>query len=387
VEPSGGVSTLVENVTCLGCGCACDDIAIGIENDSIAETRNLCTLGNAWLRASRSTAGATVSGQPTTLEQAMVAAARLLESAKRPLVLVASGLSCEEQRVCVALADVLRARLESLTSLTALPNVVASQERGFASATLGEVRNRADLIVYWAIDIANRYPRFVSRYAPTAATVAAVDVGTATATVDAAQRFSVTPADELASLIGLSNRRADGIDGLFDGKRYIALVYDAERDDRAERSPQRFGALIALAQSLNDRARCAAIAMRRYGNAAGADSVFTATAGYPTAVDFAQGYPRYRPHAPAAADVRLVIGDGGTASLRSVEGVPTIAIGPSATASTLGAAAVAIDAGAAGIHSAGTAIRTDDVPLPLRPTLRATRSVTDVLNALLDAVR
>ena len=381
------MSTLVENVTCLGCGCACDDIVIAIENESITETRNLCSLGNRWLCASRSTAGATVSGQTTTLEQAIVSAAHLLESAKRPLLFVASGLSCEEQRVCVALADVLRARLDSLTSLTALPNVLASQERGFASATLGEVRHRADLIVYWAIDIANRYPRFVSRYAPTGTIVAAVDVGNATATVSATQRFSITPADELASLIGLSNRTADGVGGLFDGKRYIALVYDAERDDRAERSPQRFGALIALAQSLNDVARCAGIAMRGYGNATGADSMFTSATGYPAAVDFAQGHPRYRPHALADADVVLVIGDGATASHRSVEGVPTIAIGPNATTSTLGAAAVAIDAGAAGIHSAGTAIRADDVPLPLRPTLRATRSVSDVLNALLDAVR
>jgi formylmethanofuran dehydrogenase subunit B len=127
--------------------------------------------------------------------------------------------------------------------------------------------------------------------------------------------------------------------------------------------------------------------MRGYGNVSGADSVFTAATGYPTAIDFARGYPQYRPHTSAAADVALVIGDRAGGSDHAVGVIPTIVIGPNATAATLGAAAVAIDAGAAGIHTAGTAVRADDVPLPLRPTLRATRSVGDVLHTILDAVR
>jgi formylmethanofuran dehydrogenase subunit B len=264
--------------------------------------------------------------------------------------------------------------------------VIASQERGFASATFGEVRNRADLIVYWAIDIANRYPRFVSRYAPAAATVAAVDVGGASASVDASQRFAIAPAEELASLIGLREGSTSGIGALFNSRRFVALVYDAEPDERAARSDLCFDALIALAQSLNDRTRCAAIAMRGYGNACGADSAFTSSAGYPTAIDFARGYPQYRPFEPADTDVMLVVGEQAVASYRTVASVPAIAIGPSATTSALGAV-VAIDTGAAGIHTGGTAVRADDVPLPLRPAFPATRSVGDVIRALLDVVR
>ena len=381
------MSTLVEHVTCLGCGCACDDIAIRVENEVIAETRNVCPLGDGWFRASRSTANVTVNGQVTTVQQAVAYAARLFQSAKRPAILVAPGLSCEELRTCVALADVLRARLDSTTTTTAMPNVLASQEHGFASSTFGEIRNRADLILYWAIDIARRYPRFVSRYAPPTATVAAVDVGNAITTVDAGRRFAIPPADELATLMALREPATEGIGALFNDRQYIALVYDAEPDERADRSRQRFGALIALAQSLNEHARCAAVAMRGLGNAAGADSVFTAAAGYPTAIDFTRGYPQYRPHAPVDADVVLVVGDNAAKDRRAAEGVQTIAIGPSATVSALGAAVIAIDASAAGIHSSGTAVRADDVPLPLRPTLRATRSIGEVLAALLGAVR
>src|SRR2546430_11904566 len=41
----------------------------------------------------------------------------------------------------------------------------AAQRRGRAGATLGEIRQRADVIVFWAVDPADRYPRYASRYA------------------------------------------------------------------------------------------------------------------------------------------------------------------------------------------------------------------------------
>ena len=38
----------VEHTTCLGCGCACDDIVVVVDGDRIAEARNSCALGRAW---------------------------------------------------------------------------------------------------------------------------------------------------------------------------------------------------------------------------------------------------------------------------------------------------------------------------------------------------
>src|SRR2546422_9823207 len=38
----------VAHVTCLGCGCACDDIAVVVERDRIASLENACPLGQAW---------------------------------------------------------------------------------------------------------------------------------------------------------------------------------------------------------------------------------------------------------------------------------------------------------------------------------------------------
>ena len=51
---------------------------------------------------------------------------------------------------------------------------------------------------------------------------------------------------------------------------------------------------------------------------------------------------------------------------RSLAAVPSVVIGPDASAMTLGPRSVAIDTGLAGVHDAGTALRLDDVPLPVR---------------------
>ena len=415
---------MTANATCLGCGCACDDIDVVVEAGRIVEARNTCSLGAEWFADGRVPTRCLVDGQDTSLESALTTAAELLVTARCPLIYLAPGLSCEAQRTGVAIADLLRAVLDSTTTDTALDVILASQERGYASATLGEIRNRADVVVFWAVDIERRYPRFMSRYVPlrggvhleaarASRTVVAVDVGRATAPADADRRIAIDPADEVATLLALQaiavasagerqafNARearawidARDLAPTILAGRYVALVYDAEPDDRAARSSSRFDALTGLAQALNDSRRCAAVAMRAGGNRSGADAMMTAQTGYPLSVDFARGYPRYRPHDGAAsarlarreADAALILGDAASlpASVASaLDSVRHVVIGPRATSAPTGRAAVAIDAGVPGIHSDGTALRADDVPLPLRPPLAGVAS-TETLAARL----
>ncbi len=416
-------TSVVENVTCLGCGCACDDIGVVVHDRRIVEARNACPLGVGWFGDGRIPSRCLVSGTEVELPAAIEAAARALRAARRPLVFLAPGISTEAQREAAALADVLRARLDSVTSSGAAPCVVASQEGGVASATLGEVRNRGDVVVFWGIDLQGRYPRFGSRYAPDpvgthvpdgrrSRTVIAIDVGAATSTVDADHRITIDPAAELATLVAGQALVRDPNDSTryaslssppwvaarkltppLIGARYVALVYDAERDDRAPRSAQRFAALAALSQSLNDRTRCAAIALRAGGNRSGADAVLVAQTGYPFAVDFSRGFPRYSPSRHSAlallrdreVDVALVVGEAASLpdEIRAqLEGMRTVIVGPRAGEASLGADSVGIDTGVDGIHVPGTAYRTDDVPLPLRAPLPGPRSTADVLRAM-----
>jgi len=119
--------------------------------------------------------------------------------------------------------------------------------------------------------------------------------------------------------------------------------------------------------------------------------VVTWQTGFPCAVDFGRGYPSYRPHDGAAAlvarreiDATLVIGSPGSVPesvARGLASVPTVAIGPYASAAAFGPA-VAVDTGVAGIHEGGMAFRMDDVPLPLRPSVAGPPAAAAVVRDL-----
>ena len=59
----------VANVTCLGCGCACDDITVVVTQDRIADARNACALGTAWFGDGTVPAETRVNGRSASLEQ------------------------------------------------------------------------------------------------------------------------------------------------------------------------------------------------------------------------------------------------------------------------------------------------------------------------------
>jgi formylmethanofuran dehydrogenase subunit B len=417
----------VDNTTCLGCGCACDDIRVVLQEGRIAEARNACALGVQWFGDGRVPSRVLVDGRDVSLHNAVTATARFLTEAAQPLVYLAPNTSCEAHGSGAAIADMLNGRLDSVTSATAAPAILSGQERGFATSTLGEIRNRADVVVFWGVDIDARYPRFAERYAPDPAgihvpdarasrTVVAVDVGGATTVADANHRIAIEPANELETLSALQAlAQASGATSVYAALtsapwqtarelvaillsgRYMALVYDAEPDDRATRSTQRFDTLGALAQALNARTRCAAVALRGGGNRSGADSVLTSQAGYPFAIDYARGYPRYAAHDGSAlrvlehrdVDAALVIGDAALIPpdvRTALASVRCAAIGPRASDGALGAG-IAIDTGIVGVHDDGTVLRTDDVPLLARAALRGPPSLAETVQAVAERVR
>ena len=100
---------VVEHVTCLGCGCACDDIAPVVRQNRIVEARNACPLGRAWFGDGTVPQEARVGGRTVSLEAALTQAATILTQARRPLVYLAADLSCETHRAAVGIADRLRA--------------------------------------------------------------------------------------------------------------------------------------------------------------------------------------------------------------------------------------------------------------------------------------
>jgi len=413
-----GSARIVENAVCLGCGCACDDIAVVVDGGRITEARNACPLGLRWF-GDGALPGAVLGGRSAAVEEVIGEIADILRSARAPLVYLAPDLTSEAQRASVAIADQLHAFIDGVTSATASEGILAAQRRGRAGATLGEIRNRADLLVFWAVDPALGYPRFQSRYAPDPAgvhvpngradrTVIAVDVGSQRGPNDADVRIQMTAEEEslfCASLRGcLAGRTFGGAPILarvtelatrLNRAKYAVIVTDGESASPTAAPSMRASSLIALTQALNATTRGSLCTLRAGGNRNGADTVLSWQTGFPMAVDFARGAPAYTPEdatlsrlARGAFDAVLLIGatmslpDTLTGALR---GVRTIAIGPRASESAVDAS-IRIDTGVASIHESGIAFRTDDIPLSLRAVLPTPRDTASLLKALGSAI-
>jgi formylmethanofuran dehydrogenase subunit B len=410
----------VEHVTCLGCGCACDDIAVTVRDGRIVDTNPACSVGRDWFADGVVPWEVLRDGAPASVEDAIGEAARVLaESQGRLLIYVGADLSSQAQRRAVSLADLLRGTVDSATSDTAAAGLLAAQRSGRATATLGEIRNRADVLLFWGVDPIRRYPRFYSRYAPDPTGVQvpngrrdrfviAVNVGTDQGPAGADAALTLEPSEEIAALslmrASIHGRTPADLGGVFGeaidlasrlaSARYAVLIHDAEATIQ-ERNPLRVEGLLALTQALNGPTRAALCSLRAGGNRVGADAVLTWQSGYPIAVEYSRGYPQYAPQrrglerlADGGFKAVLMVGSPATDEgvVSALERVNTIVIGPRASQSPF-RARVAIDTGVAGIHEGGTGYRMDEVPLRLRPPLSAQRSAVETLDAIIATIR
>jgi formylmethanofuran dehydrogenase subunit B len=217
---------------------------------------------------------------------------------------------------------------------------------------------------------------------------------------DADHRVSLAPDHEIAALGALraavAGRRqpdesslADLVDRLKKA-RYSSMVYDAEPSGLPA-SQLRAEALVALTQALNGPSRAALTSLRAGGNRSGIEALSTWQTGFPFAVDFSRGFPRYLPDESASRlltgggiDLVLLAGSPATvpepvrAALGSAQ---VVAIGPRVSEVSPGYH-IAVDTGIAGIHEEGTAYRMDEVPIPLRLAFSGPPSAREVLQAL-----
>ena len=251
-------------------------------------------------------------------------------------------LTTRAQRTAIALADALRADSGRNDLRPAAAGILAAQRRGRAGATLGEIKNRADVILFWAVDPRERYPRFLERYAARPARIArtvSVSVGRRPAGPRRRSSRWSLPRNGAGGAGGHSGGRRGASDstGLSDALRpavaigerllkgrYVAIVYDAEPGQNP-RDDQRAESLIALAQALNGPTRATLCGLRAGGNRSGAEAVLTWQTGYPLRWSSARVIRAYRADraaagaasAPVGLDAVLVAGARGIAGRRS----------------------------------------------------------------------
>ena len=394
--------------TCGGCGCGCDDIEVAVVAGALEGATGTCPLGDAWLaeRTAEAPPPARVDGREVDLADAVEASAAILGEARLPLVCGLGETDCESQRAAVALAEALGAVIDPSDGAGA-----ASQALGVSTATFGDVRDRADLVVAWRADPVSSNPRLLPRLrldrAARAAerTLVVVDGQRSASAAEADEFIEVAPELDFEALWAL---RALAREVPLERDLAARLPLDALEQLAARLRASSYGAvlhgpagyanslaLLALVRDLARVAHVVALPLRREGNARGAEDVLAWQTGYPAAVSFARGHPRARPGEFSAAgllergepDAALIVGFDALRQLPpraagNLRRIPMVVVDPRAT-ETASAARVAFATAAAGVHREATAHRMDGVPLTLRAPLVSERvGDGDVLAAI-----
>jgi formylmethanofuran dehydrogenase subunit B len=162
----------IKSVVCPICGCLCDDLEITVKNNEIIKMKNGCAVCEAKMvhgykndeRILKPLIRKEGKLVPVTMDEAVRKAAQILTDAKYPLLFGWECCTSEAQHIGVELAEELGCALDNVCSICHGPSVMAMQEAGIPTCTLGQIRHRADLIVYWACNPWASHPRHVERY-------------------------------------------------------------------------------------------------------------------------------------------------------------------------------------------------------------------------------
>ena len=444
------------NIVCSVCGCCCDDIEVAVEDGRIVNVKNACALSAAKFenlsKHRNTTPLVRKNGKlvKASLEEAVSRSAEILANSKYPVLYGWSSTSCEAIKVGLELAEEVGGVIDNTSTVCHGPSILAVQNVGLTGTTLGQIRHRADLIIYWGSNPWSAHPRHMERYTALSegkfqkslwrrlskrfraeSIMKKIDrivnlvfkKGAAPTTFEKREMKDYVLSSEERKVIVVDVRRTRSADiadyflQVEPGKDYDVLqalrvlIRDEELDvDEVAGIPVEtleevadvmincklgvifFGlgltmssgklrnveAAIKLTQDLNNLTKFLILPMRGHFNVTGANTVFTWQTGYPYAVDFSQGYPRYNPGETSAIDI-LRRGDSDAALVLASDPVsnfpheaaqnlvknPLIVIDPHLSPTAL-MADVVIPSAFVGIEVEGTAYRMDHVPLPLR---------------------
>jgi formylmethanofuran dehydrogenase subunit B len=400
---------LFEHIACTVCGCVCDDLRITVDDGKIRKCEGACQLAEPWFlgQDTRRPPVALIDGQAVPVEAAIARAADLLRKANSPLIYGLSRRSTDGQRAAIALGERIGATIDTTASLCHAPSVMAIQEVGECFCTLGEVKNRADLVIFWGSNPVESHPRHFERYSllprgrfiggRADRTLVVADVKPTASTQVADLFLRVEPGRDYEALLTLRNLvRGMSVDPTSSTGAPLLLLEDLARRMKACRYGVVFfgpglsmsgsghhnvEALLLLVRDLNDYTRFSARGMRDPGDVTGADTVLTWQTGYPFSVNLARGYPRYNPGEFSAegmlergeVDACLLVGSEGVVRLSQqatdhLSRIPTIALDYPTVDSVI-EPVIRFTTAVYGVHRQGTAYRMDGVPIPLRAFL------------------
>jgi formylmethanofuran dehydrogenase subunit B len=333
-----------------------------------------------------------LSGRAVDLAAAAGRAAEILARSRAPVFMLAADVA--GTRAALRLADRIGAVVDHPRSAGLFRALRPLQDAGALTTTLGEIRNRADVVLIVGPDPTPVLPRFLERCIAPGPTLFSTEplqravfrVGPAAPT-PLADGFPITELacaneqlpDAVAVLAaharttkptrieaaGLDSAGLAAIAERLRAARYAVILWTPAliETSGAELLGQ---ALLELARTLTRTTRCSVLPLGGNGNLFGVNQVTLWQTGYPIRTSLGGGAPDYDPYRFSA---ERMLADGEADALLWASpldeaapptSVPTILIAPPA-ASRTPAADVYIPVGVPGLDHAGQVFRTDGV--------------------------
>jgi formylmethanofuran dehydrogenase subunit B len=397
---------ITKGVTCPFCGVACDDLEVHVEGGRIKEVKNACVLGrDTFLHHLEGLASPRLRGKPASIDACIDAAVDIMAGARYPLIYGLDSTELHAQRRSVELADLIGANIDHTSSICHAPSLQATQTVGLPTCTVGEVKNRADLVIFWGCNPAEAHPRHPTRYSVTARgmftpagrkdrTVIHVDVRKTPSTRMADAFIQIKPHSDyeifsvLTALARGHRLDIEEVGGvpmdewlrlleLMKGAKY-GIIYWGMGLTMTRGKYMNVLGLLRFCQLMNEHTKFLAAPMRGHGNVVGMAQVLTWQTGYAFAVNLSRGYPRYNPGEFTVADLlgrgevdaALIIGADAVGNLpgkaaENLKSIPVVAIDPKESDTTK-IAEVVIPVAQTAIAASGVAYRMDHVPLPVK---------------------
>ena len=413
------MTKLVTDVICPFCGTLCDDIIVKVSDDGkqILEVENACAIGAEKFLHAQSPDRITrprmkqENGEwkEVTYEEAAKYTAKILCDAKKPLMYGWSSTSCEAQSTGHMIAEKVGGIVDTTATVCHGPSLIAVHDVGIPSCTLGEVKNRADRIVFWGCNPAHAHPRHMSRYSifprgfftvkgQKSRKIIVVDPRpTDTASladmhvqVEQGRDYELLDAlrvafkgEELPDMIaGVPKEKVYELAELLKEGRFVTIFFGMGVTHSLGKN-HNIDIAIAVTADLNKYTKASIIPMRGHYNVTGSGQVLGWQFGFPFCVDLSRGFARYNPGETSSndllqrgeVDASFVIGsDPGShfpfKSVKKIYDLPSVCIDPHMTP-TAAVSKCHVPVALVGIEVAGSCYRMDNVPIESRKVVDA----------------
>ena len=390
----------MKEFVCTGCSLLCDDVAFEYSNNEL-KSFGLCRLGHNYLE--------TALNQETAKEPengAIEKAAELLLSAQNSLCYGWTSSTNETIREGLALTKTLGGFFDTLASLGLRRALKHSLHQNGFEIDFDEVRNRAEVVVFWGTNPAESSQRLISKFAVLprgdkipegveSRTVAVIDVRRTETMKIANHQIILEPQSDTAladSIIGELSKTAPIKDavGKVSAAELIGFTKNLQKSDctiffygsgivNSGNADSNLTGLSKIIQLLRESGNEAyAFPITTDCNSMGAIQVCQEITGFTGSVDFSSGkgehdsqVTAYQKLLSGDIDAALIVGDDSVLSTpgpvaKVLAGLPIVFIGPR-NKYTSKKATIALFSGENGIFSAGTMNRMDQKEMTLMP--------------------